>query len=520
MNYLKLEQYYIDRYDLITIKDCLDVVNLYRDLYKKKDSDEKLQKIPPEEIEKGFGHFLNWHLVSKKANWYQRKTATVQEWMENDRIKQERLDNTDPPTDVHCTDCKIEMKLGNFKHLMDHLGNNESKVLFFFDCPKCNKRKGVYDDGEEHIFEPSLCPECGSEMEVSSTKCQSCNYQEIEEYDWELKKREREDQEKNDQVLLDTYRSEFCFSNKEGQECVDLFEALEVANVVREEVISKYDNPIYELASQLKKIKIADVEKVLTKALSKAKFDKLALNKPQIGQYVDVSFSVQDTDTTRSERISQKDLIRVINEALKQTNWRMVINSVAYRLGFLTGQLIGYESEEDLLKLVGKQNKPKFNTKIDPKTRNKYSHHNVVQLARMLGEHEGIENVRKRRLKNEPDGFFLQENEGPYSCGICGENHYGNKIWWNLDGLQCANCRLNIQKGVIPPLECRYDKDKSYFLDWEIKPKYGVHPATTAKLRRQGILVGRDLKNTTGSTYCTVYLKNENQRFLTKHRPK
>ena len=41
-----------------------------------------------------------------------------------------------------------------------------------------------------------------------------------------------------------------------------------------------------------------------------------------------------------------------IDGALMSTNWRLMSDGVAYRLGILTGRLRGYEREEDLLKLV------------------------------------------------------------------------------------------------------------------------------------------------------------------------
>ena len=53
--------------------------------------------------------------------------------------------------------------------------------------------------------------------------------------------------------------------------------------------------------------------------------------------------------------------------------------------------------------------------------------HNLVQLARMSGEFDGIEATRKRRLEKEPEGFFLDDGKGPYSCGICGEYYYGKR---------------------------------------------------------------------------------------------
>lgn len=53
MKYLKDEQYYIELYDLFTIKACLRVVTFWQDIYKKKDTDPKVKKIPVEEFRKG-----------------------------------------------------------------------------------------------------------------------------------------------------------------------------------------------------------------------------------------------------------------------------------------------------------------------------------------------------------------------------------------------------------------------------------------------------------------------------------
>lgn len=115
------------------------------------------------------------------------------------------------------------------------------------------------------------------------------------------------------------------------------------------------------------------------------------------------------------------------------------------------------------------------------------------------------------------ESFSNTSNEGPYSCGICGEYYSGNDIWWNLDGLRCRNCWRNIKEGVIPQLKDKFDKSAEYFQDWQIKSDFGVHPATREKLKRQGLLIGRDLTNEKGHVYCTIYLVSENQEFLKKY---
>ncbi len=188
-----------------------------------------------------------------------------------------------------------------------------------------------------------------------------------------------------------------------------------------------------------------------------------------------------------------------------------------YRLGYLEGRLKGYDREEDMLKLAGKKEEPKPKPKIDDEKRQKYSSNNLVQLARMTGKYAGIENMRKRRLLKEPEGFFLDDEQNQLTCSICGEHYYGSEMWWNLDGTRCKDCLRNIKQGVIPSLKPRYDDKSNWFESWQIKSNHGVHPSSVRKLVREGLLHSRDLKRKDGNVYYTVYLVSENQEFLKKY---
>lgn len=147
------------------------------------------------------------------------------------------------------------------------------------------------------------------------------------------------------------------------------------------------------------------------------------------------------------------------------------------------------------------------------------------QSERLLGffdilyKQAQTEHLRKMRLKKERvKGFFLDASDGHYTCAICGETLPGNETWWNPEGLRCRDCWRNIQEGVIPPLT--YDSDDNVWIEeWQVQSEFGLHPATRGKLRREGILKGRDLKRKDGSIYCTVYLVKENKKFL-KEYPK
>ncbi len=522
MDYLKDKQYYIDRYDLLTIKECLDAIDICKKVYMDSAEDEKAKGFSKADRAKGSNWILNQQLFVIKAGRYNRKTETIQKWMDQDRIEQEKYDNTPEPQNVHCPDCKKPMS-SKLEHL--ETLDNPLRMMFLFECLICKNKRWIYEDGTERKSTPQLCPKCKAEVKVSmeskdkviwKTTCSYCGFSETTIDDFEKNRTEWKKQEEEDKKLLVAYREAFC-SEEIGKEAFDYIEALKVANEVYEEELKKYDSHAYQNVIMLKKLSIIDLEKLLKELFEKEHFIKLSLGNPEIGQHVIVPFSVQDSDSSRRKETSVSCLQKVIKDALEGTNWRLMSDSLSYRLGYMSGRLKGYEQEEDFFELAGKKDEPKPKLKIDEEKRNNYAHHNVVQLAQLVGEHQGIENMRKRRLEKELEGFFLEASEGPYQCNICGENHYGNEIWWNLDGLRCIDCWRNIKEGIIPSLKHRYDNDYAYFENWQIQSDFGIRPLTAQKLRRQGILKGRDLKRKNGTIYCTVYLTDENKEFLEKY---
>src|SRR5690606_22422525 len=102
---------------------------------------------------------------------------------------------------------------------------------------------------------------------------------------------------------------------------------------------------------------------------------------------------------SRKDYESSNNLQKILKEALEGTNWRLVSNSLSYRLGYVSGQLKGYEREEDILEILGKKKEQKV--KEVSELRKKYEYDPLVSLARMIGQHEGIEDVRKKRLEDE-----------------------------------------------------------------------------------------------------------------------
>lgn len=528
MGYLKNDQYYLDLYDLHTIEECLDYYWSIKDGFTKERA-TRFARYSEEKFQQEVDKCLSRLLFVLKTKRYQHKKETIQEWMDKDRQRQEKYDNALPPQNILCKDCHSPTTV-TFKDLHDSYGP-DARMTFIFGCTKCKKRQILYEDGTEWEYDPPKCPKCKRPLKTDlkikgnittfTSKCQKCGYKDKSVDDHSKFWREQEAKEKRGKELLEKHRSDFCLSDEDGQKHIETIEAMEVAAVVREEEAQKYGGPIYERSLQLKKTKIADLEKLLTENLEKAKYTKLVFDKPEIGQYVSVPFTVQDSDSSRKDRESSLELEKIIKNTLENTNWRLLSNSIMYRLGYLEGQLKGYEQEEDMLKLAGQKEETKPKSKIDEAKRQKYASNNLVQLLKHLGEFDGIENMRKRRLGKEPDGFILNDGGRGYTCGICGESIDGDKTWWDLRGIRCLDCQQNLKRGIVP-LEI-FEDDYGYDVvikNWDFRDGYGVHPSSIRRLRKEGLLKGRDLKRADGTVYYTIYLVSENQEFLKKYPKK
>ncbi|MDP2654360.1 MAG: hypothetical protein Q8Q08_10055 [Candidatus Omnitrophota bacterium] len=323
IKYLKSESYYDDLYDLWTVEECLRIekqwANKIKDL---KEGEVGMVKL---------GKVIQLHFA--KGERYRSKRKVLDEWIEADKKRDEKLNRTDVPKDVKCLKCQGTMEV-TFKDL-NELDINVLRVLFFFECLKCGKRRGVFEDGQEYELKGARLSK--SEMDQ-----------------WDTDDIERKKQKKKDQELLEKRRADFCLSDNEGVEYIlDSNRLKEFAEVLKEREQKKAD-PAYEEAMKLKKLTIVELEKFLKMVLEKEKYINLSFDKPIIDKHVIVPLTVQDEKSTREEYISVWTFQRILKKALNDTNWRLMSEGVNYRLGYLICKLKGYEQEADLIQIVKK----------------------------------------------------------------------------------------------------------------------------------------------------------------------
>lgn len=355
MDHLRNESYYSNLYDLFTIKECLRIEKRFP----KPSKSLQKTKAPEKDKLRAESVACNLLLYETKGERYRHKGERIRQWMEGDRLRDEKLADTSPPSAVYCDYCDEAMDVFE-KHLHD-IEIDKLRVLFFFECPNCNRRKVLFEDGEEFSY-VARCPKCQGEIQSKDSRkgkvittlysCSNCGYKKKEVVDLD-KNRERERREKEtDRRLLEKYRNKYCLSDKEGQEYVAEVERLKILVAMIKEQEEKQKDPAYKKAKKLKKLKVVELEKLLRRVLERGKYTNLQFDKPQIGRFVIIPFTVQDADAKRGEYDSQNNLKKLIKKSLEKTNWKLMSEGINYRLGYLSGRLKGYEGEEDLASLV------------------------------------------------------------------------------------------------------------------------------------------------------------------------
>ena len=228
--YLQDNQYYIDLYDIYTIEKCLDWYRNIRDGLEEKRNTEEYKKLGKEEFGNEVSKIASYMVNFIKAIRYRHKKETIQKWMDRDRKKQKKFDDAMPPHGVLCKECFSQTEI-IFKDL--HYPYEENgRVLFMFECPKCKKRQALYEDGSEWLPETYKCPECNSPLNVKYTNvknvltiiysCPNCSYKKEDVDDFNELKKVREVREARENKLLAEHRKEFC-DDKTGEEMLRFY---------------------------------------------------------------------------------------------------------------------------------------------------------------------------------------------------------------------------------------------------------------------------------------------------------
>lgn len=141
---------------------------------------------------------------------------------------------------------------------------------------------------------------------------------------------------------------------------------------------------------------------------------------------------------------------------------------------------------------------------------------NLYGLFDILWKSSQEDSRRKRRLKDEPDGFVL---EGGYSCGVCRTTDYqGHRtIYYTKWGHLCGECYAAVKNEIIPVFVAL--DHESFFRDWQLKSYFEIHPQTMRKYVREGKLKARIIPTADGKPHEYIFLRKENPGLIYRYSP-
>jgi uncharacterized Zn finger protein len=359
--HLKDRRHYEDRYDDSTIEICRRGERVVNQTFV-----EMQKKLPAGELkQRKSGWYLQYSIFyfsmveMPAAIRHNEREEAIAKWMKEDEEKDQRLANAHITGGTYCRSCGKDMRVIS-KDYMRRDGHKEDDILLMFECGACNKRKAFWQDGSEWEGAQIKCEKCSGNMKsVHKTKgkiitttmtCTKCGHVETDVMDFSK-------DPVNEEEPVDPYheldRKRFVFDDSMMFKCqqkaqhLERMHKLEAGNADRTEHAN-----VYDAVKDIKKLKIAQLSELLAPALAKKKYSEFKLGEPQIGREVTLDFSCLDAEADREEYKSEKGLRKLIDKTLAETNWRLMSDGVSYRLGYLSGRLKAYESEEDLKKLV------------------------------------------------------------------------------------------------------------------------------------------------------------------------
>lgn len=369
--HLKERQFYEDIYDRHTVEDGRHHQASFEKVY-----DDFFKKFPDEDPKRP-GVILHMNILymafvgNELIDRYDKRDEYIRDWMAKDEVKDQQVADARLTTEPVCQHCsKTGLRIID-KSLMhrgeDYKYDDPEEVLFMLKCTHCQKNSAFWEDGTEWERRQTYCPKCKWVMDEKSGRrgkvitttytCPNCGHSYKDELDFDSKK----DEEEKVVPDFEKDREFYCLRNEKiRNELRDMRYRMEEMARLGKELKEKEDNKhIYDAIKEMKKPKIAELIPLLSEPLEKAGYIEFHLDKPEMGRDVYVGFSCLDGKSDRGDYDSRKILKKLVDGALKDTNWRLMSDGISYRLGYLNGRIRAFESEEDLKQLVIKSKKLK-----------------------------------------------------------------------------------------------------------------------------------------------------------------
>lgn len=340
--YRKPDEYYIDAYDRRTIK----ILKAVEATLTERLTPLKRKKLAREVLSIALLEHNSFNDTGARRD--QNKRQSIQKEMEADEQLDRLVANTKAPKTPVCTTCNEKMQLCT--HLFEE---GDTELLFVFECPNHHApRRAIYSDGRERATPNPNCSKCGGNVTTNKQEtnkqiiitdtCERCGHVDTMPIE----------RVNDDQPITLSDREKYITRFENGDTYMEAIIKLNktFAEIWEEQKVKE----VKELIG-FDKIEKPTVHQLTQRIIEKGEangFVSLQLDKPEISRdEVIISFTVQEGGD-RKEKESVEAFQSFLNELLLPTNWRLQKKSVAYRLGYVSGKLQGYEHESDLMKIA------------------------------------------------------------------------------------------------------------------------------------------------------------------------
>lgn len=286
------------------------------------------------------------------------KEKYIRDRIEEDRKHEALLASVQPQTNIPCLRCQTRMTF-DLKTLETSIDGKWDRVLLMYSCPnKCIPGRAFYDNGEEWHAKKNHCEKCNATVQTASERkgdeiiftdsCPQCGH--VKRHVMELGTK------KQKLVVDENYaedRARFCMTDKELYEYTSSkFGLLSMKKTISDVQARMEAEGVGEVEANVRMIRIMELQTLITEVLEKESFLKVSLSDPTNGDGLRVKISAFDNDAKRTDDASKKSAKTALEDALSETNWRLVKGSINVTLGALAGEIKGYTSETEVRNLI------------------------------------------------------------------------------------------------------------------------------------------------------------------------
>lgn len=344
--HLKDISYYENIYDNLMIEECSRLSKIA----KKSWNNKEYEKLNMEAVEEML-------IMLEKHKWYKNRDKTILDRINRDREIDNFIENSKPFEWKYCRLCNSSLEYES-KIFMSWSWKVANRMLYLYKCNNCNKRQWIYSDWEEVVSKPHTCNKCWEIVEykanmdwdllIENFKCNECWYKENKETNYSIKETIKDN-------ISDKDRLKYWYNKKESSQIIWWFENIErLSDIIDSQKEKEAKKDLYEKVNKLNKLNIVSLKKLIEEKIKETKFtDFKIISNQEARKWIEISFTIFYDWNFWDD--SSKELIKLIDSILSNTNWDVIKSSIHDKLWILNWKLIWYDNNEMLIELIQKR---------------------------------------------------------------------------------------------------------------------------------------------------------------------